>query len=122
MAGNDRKVSAIIKRFLFRRLVALTSIGLLLCWPQSSRVQARPGFADLSFGRAGVTITDFGGKDDVASAIAVQADGKIVVAGFPNSGNPRYDFALRRYTGHGTPGTTLRLHGLGTTVFFCHDR
>jgi hypothetical protein len=68
MAGNDRKVFGITGRLLSRRLLALTSIGLLLCWPQSSRVQARPGFADLSFGRAGVTTTDFGGKDDIASA------------------------------------------------------
>jgi uncharacterized delta-60 repeat protein len=119
MAGNDRKAFGIIKRFLFRRLVALTSIGLLLCWPPlSSRVQARPGFADLSFGRAGVTTTDFGGNDDVASAIAVQADGKIVVAGFSDSVDPRYDFALARYNSDGTLDTTFGIDGLVTTGFF----
>jgi hypothetical protein len=51
-----------IKRFLFRSVVVLASIALFLCWPQSSPLQARSGFADLSFGRAGITTTDFGGK------------------------------------------------------------
>lgn len=118
MAGNDRKVFGITGRVLFRRLLALTSIGLLLCWPQSSRVQAMPGFADLSFGKAGVTTSDFGGNDDIASAIAVQADGRIVVAGFSDSVDPRYAFALARYNSDGALDTTFGIDGLVTTVFF----
>lgn len=107
-----------IKRCLFRRVVVLASIALLLCWPQSSPVQARPGFADLTFGRAGITTTDFGGNDDVASAIAVQADGKIVVAGSSDSVDPRYDFALARYNSDGTLDTTFVIDGRVTTDFF----
>src|SRR5438309_5026712 len=118
MAGSDKRVFGIVKRFLFGRSVALTSIGLLLCGPQASRVQARPGFADLSFGRAGVTTTDFGGSDDVATAIAVQADGKIVVAGYSDLVDPRYGFALARYNSDGTLDTTFGIDGRVTTDFF----
>jgi uncharacterized delta-60 repeat protein len=118
MAANDREVCGMTGNVLFRRLLALASIGLALCWPQSSRVVARPGFADLSFGRAGVTTTDFGGNDDMATAVAVQADGKIVVAGFSDSVDPRYDFALARYDGDGTLDTTFGIDGRVTTAFF----
>ena len=50
------------------------------------------GRLDLTFGRAGKVITDFGGGDSI-SDIALQRDGKIVAAG--DSGD---DFALARYT------------------------
>jgi uncharacterized delta-60 repeat protein len=50
---------------------------------------------DPSFGGGGKVTTAFGGFD-VASAVALQADGKIVAAGTGGSGS---DFALARYEG-----------------------
>jgi len=41
--------------------------------------------------------TDFGGPNDTAQSVALQADGKIVVAGL--SEQQSYDFALARYEG-----------------------
>ena len=52
---------------------------------------AAPGDLDVSFSGDGKQTTDFGGSD-AAAAVAVQADGKIVVAG-SSDGN----FALARY-------------------------
>jgi uncharacterized delta-60 repeat protein len=55
------------------------------------------GTPDPSFGDGGVVVHDFGGSDD-ASAVLVQPDGRIVVAG--SSGSPR-QFTLLRYTAGG---------------------
>ena len=54
------------------------------------------GSLDANFGDAGKVITDFGGSD-YANGVAIQEDGKIVVAG--SGGN--YDFALARYNPDG---------------------
>jgi hypothetical protein len=65
-------------------------------------VQAAPGSLDESFGTSGKVLTDFGGSSDAASALALQADGKIVVAGSSfccTYGNVTSDFALARYVG-----------------------
>jgi uncharacterized delta-60 repeat protein len=63
------------------------------------------GRLDSSFGRGGKVITDVAGDDDIPSAVAVQPDGRIVVAGFAAGaqGNDDFDedFALTRYTPDG---------------------
>jgi uncharacterized delta-60 repeat protein len=60
------------------------------------------GTLDPNFGHHGLVTTDFGnGRDDRANAIALQPDGKIIVAG--SSYNSRdLDFALARYLPDGT--------------------
>src|ERR1044071_2644544 len=64
------------------------------------------GQPDTSFGNGGALTTSFGGSFAAASAVMLQPDGKIVVAGtvdfnpdVPGSG---LDFALRRYNPSGT--------------------
>ena len=54
------------------------------------------GGLDTSFGSGGRVVTDFG-ADDRASAVAVQADGRIVVGGGSGDG-----FALARYLADGS--------------------
>jgi len=54
------------------------------------------------FGPAGTTTTDFDRRDDSATAVAVQPDGRVVVAG--SSSDPKQErssFALSRYLEHG---------------------
>ena len=46
----------------------------------------------------GKAVTDFDGNADEARAIAIQSDGKIVVAGYANNGSDT-DFAIARYIG-----------------------
>jgi uncharacterized delta-60 repeat protein len=66
------------------------------------------GSLDTSFGSGGEVLTDFtpllgpGGSAE-ASAVAIQSDGKIVVAGFAdNAANSTSDFAVARYNPDGT--------------------
>lgn len=66
------------------------------------------GVLDTSFGAGGKVITPFSG-DDRATSVAVQSDGKIVVAGYAGSGG--YDFAVARYT---TGGNLDPAFGAGT--------
>lgn len=55
---------------------------------------------DPSFGEQGVVVTDFGIADDEASAMAVQPDGKILLAGF-SSNSVLKDVAVARYLSDG---------------------
>ena len=57
------------------------------------------GSLDNTFNQTGIQITDFG-TDDVANAIFIQTDGKIVVAG--TSGNFNGQFAVARYNPNGS--------------------
>src|SRR5207247_383388 len=63
------------------------------------------GSVDLTFGSGGRVVTDFGG-DDTAFALAVQPDGKIVVAGV-STGGGTMDFALARYDSDGALDTSF---------------
>ena len=59
------------------------------------------GTLDPSFGKGGISITSINEGDDNASGLAIQPDGKIVVAGSTNNGS-NFDFALIRYNPDGT--------------------
>jgi len=69
------------------------------------------GTLDISFNFDGWATTDFGGNNDFAYSIALQPDGKIILAG--TSGNPE-DFAIARYTPDGSPDTTFSIDGKAT--------
>ena len=75
------------------------------------------GSLDTTFNFIGKVTTDFSGKDDFGRAIAIQGDGKIVVAGnsIPSSNNN--SFAAVRYNGNGTLDTTFNGTGKVTTDF-----
>jgi uncharacterized delta-60 repeat protein len=73
------------------------------------------GDLDPSFGGHGTVLTDFdGGSPDTLAALALQPDGKIVVAGWSDAS---YDFAVARYLPNGTPDGTFRSHGTVLTNF-----
>jgi uncharacterized delta-60 repeat protein len=81
------------------------------------------GSLDETFGSGGRVITSFFGRGDVAMALALQSDGKIIAAGSAvftggdgTSGAVR-DFALARYNGDGTLDTTFGDQGKVTTNF-----
>jgi uncharacterized delta-60 repeat protein len=64
----------------------------------------KDGSQDTSFGEHGTVSTDFFGRNDRAAAIAVQANGKILVAGTArNAGTDLDEFALVRYGADGLP-------------------
>lgn len=66
------------------------------------------GSLDTTFGQGGVhpgiVVTDLG-SNDYGRALAIQSDGKILVAGY--SGGDNVDFAVVRYTSNGSLDTTF---------------
>ena len=76
------------------------------------------GRLDLTFGTGGKVTTDFGGDTSAsASALAIQSDGKIVVAGSAGPGGGTGDFALARYHPDGSLDLTFGTAGKVTTDF-----
>jgi uncharacterized delta-60 repeat protein len=76
------------------------------------------GSLDTTFGTAGTGIvtTPIGSGDDVAHALGIQSDGKIVVAGSSyNSNSSKNDFALARYNTDGSLDTGFGTVGIVTT-------
>ena len=75
------------------------------------------GTLDPTFGNHGRVTTDIaGGAGDQATALAVQADGKLVAAGL-TSGAAGQDFALVRYWPNGAVDRSFGDHGRVTTDF-----
>jgi uncharacterized delta-60 repeat protein len=74
------------------------------------------GTADSSFGVNGHTAADFGG-DDGASAVALQPDGKIVVAGSTLKGPANFDFAVARINSKGLFDSSFGVGGEVTVDF-----
>jgi uncharacterized delta-60 repeat protein len=82
--------------------------------------QSAAGDLDPSFGNGGKVTTDFSGNNDVATCVAIQADGKIVVGGTSTDPAGNSDFALARYNTDGSLDTNFGSGGKVTTDFF-HD-
>jgi len=72
------------------------------------------GNLDASFGIGGVVVTDFAALADVAKAVAIQPDGKIVVAGRSQNASG-IDFAVARYNADGSADPTFGSAGKLTT-------
>jgi uncharacterized delta-60 repeat protein len=72
------------------------------------------GSLDTDFGTGGKVTTDIGSDDDSANSVAIQADGKILAAGYSYGNNT--DFALARYNADGTLDTNFGADGKVTTA------
>ena len=82
------------------------------------------GSLDTSFDADGKLTTDFirSFSDALGSSVAVQTDGKIVVAGYSQQGATGHDFAVARYNPDGSPDTTFGTNGKLTIDFgFSYD-
>lgn len=75
-----------------------------------------PGGLDYSFNGRGKATTGFGQGDDYGRRSAVQADGKIVVAGYAYDGS-NYDMALSRHTSGGALDASFGIGGKVTASF-----
>jgi len=72
------------------------------------------GTLDTTFNGNGTVVTGIAGVSDIAKAIAVQPDGKIIAAGTCYTGNfmvPRTDFCVARYLANGTPDPSFNSTG-----------
>ena len=74
------------------------------------------GSLDTSFSSDGKLVTDIDSANDNATSVAVQLNGKIVVAGYTYNGTD-YDFAIIRYNSDGSLDNTFNTNGIVTTDF-----
>src|SRR5438445_7680780 len=86
---SSRRRPAVKKRTMTRKTLFVTLMSFLMA---TACVYGAAGNLDPTFGAGGKVTTDFGGNE-VAYAMALQSDGKIVVAGVPT---------LARYNTNGT--------------------
>jgi uncharacterized delta-60 repeat protein len=96
-----------------RWLVVFFGIGALL-FP--TLLAAARGDLDTTFGSGGKVTTDFGGNE-MAWGLAVQPDGKAVLAGGRSDSGPPDDFVLARYSVNGALDATFDGDGKVTTDF-----
>ncbi|HYV92925.1 MAG TPA: hypothetical protein VE978_14110, partial [Chitinophagales bacterium] len=81
----------------------------------SATVFAQAGELDSTFGGDGIVPISIG-INDVAFSIAIQSDGKIVVAGASANGPYDGDFALARFNSDGTPDSSFSNDGVVITA------
>lgn len=65
------------------------------------------GILDQGFGNNGIVSSPFTERDDIATAVALQSDGKVIAVGRSDS-NLHFDFALARYEGGASAGPGSR--------------
>src|SRR5262249_13706627 len=78
------------------------------------------GSLDTSFDGDGKVTTAVGTGDDQGYSVAIQADGRILVAGYTWNG-AHYDFALARYNSDGSLDTSFDGDGRLTTAIGTDD-
>jgi uncharacterized delta-60 repeat protein len=74
------------------------------------------GSLDMTFSSDGKVTTSIGSANDVANAMVLQSDGKIVLSGVSYNGSD-FDFTLVRYTANGSLDTSFDTDGKVTTDF-----
>jgi uncharacterized delta-60 repeat protein len=99
---------------------AICATAITLAFVVSGQIaQAVDGDLDPTFGTDGKVLTDFDHSTDIANAVAVQADGKLVVVGTTYQDNDfsDEDFAVARYNPDGTLDKTFGAGGKVQTDF-----
>ena len=103
----------------------IVASGTLITGPSDNFSTIRlnaDGTPDTTFGTNGQVTTPVGDPsvnsgDDVVKDVAIQVDGKIVVAGFSPFANTSRDFSLVRYNADGTLDTSFDGDGILHTAF-----
>ncbi len=73
------------------------------------------GSLDLTFDADGIVTTAIGNLSEIANAIVLQSDGKIVLAGYSHNGHD-IDFAIARYNADGSLDNSFDADGIVTTM------
>src|SRR5437763_14108120 len=98
----------------------MVTAAMVMTWLIGSQLeQAAAGDLDPTFGTAGMVMTDINRSTDIANAVAVQADGKLVVVGetYKHNDFSTEDFVVTRYNTDGTLDTTFGRGGKVRTDF-----
>jgi len=91
-----------MKMEFYRRVLTWSGAFLLALSFSPGYTQQQAGDLDDFFGGDGIVTTTFSGQNDIAHAVALQKDGKIVAAGVEAQGSTDSDFAIARYSSEGT--------------------
>lgn len=114
--------SPLYQKITMKTSFLIVACALVACWSIHAQV---PGTFDNTFGTNGLVLTNIsvapaspmGNTDDEARAVAIQTDGKIVVAGVTDDwSGSNYDFAVCRYLSNGALDTTFSLDGKQVNV------
>jgi delta-60 repeat domain len=98
----------------------IVTAAIVLTWFINAQVaQAAAGDLDPTFGTGGMVTTDINRSTDIANAVAVQADGKLVVVGqtYKHNDYTGEDFVVTRYNTDGTLDNTFGSGGRVRTDF-----
>jgi len=100
-----------------RALGAMATILTLFVSMQMA--QAVDGDLDPTFGTGGMVMTDLNHSTDIANAVALQSDGKLVVVGqtYKDNDYSDEDFVVTRYNTNGTLDNTFGSRGRVRTDF-----
>ena len=90
-------------------------------WVRDFAVNEMPAALDPSFAGDGKVTTLVGWYTNAARGVAVQADGKVLVAGYGYGKYSDADFALVRYLADGRLDTSFGTDGIVTTSFGAYD-
>src|SRR6478609_6834138 len=99
---NERISMQIIHSKLWQLATHCRAIGasgiILTLFASVQMAQATDGDLDPTFGTGGTLMTDLNRSTDLANAVAVQSDGKLVVVGqtYKNNDYSTEDFAVAR--------------------------
>jgi uncharacterized delta-60 repeat protein len=120
---NERTLMPTIDSKLSRHLISSRGLAVAavvlssLIRPQVA--QATAGDLDPTFGTGGMVTTDIGRSTDIANAVAIQADGKLVVVGqtYRHNDFSDEDFVVLRYNIDGTLDNSFGSRGKVRTDF-----
>lgn len=79
------------------------------------------GNPDAAFGIGGVRLIDFFGDSETANGLALQSDGKLIVAGTIRNAAATLDFGVARLDANGNPDASFGTNGKAATDFFGND-
>src|SRR6266446_9243269 len=120
---NERTAMRMIHSKFCRLATHCCAIGataiILTLFLNIQMAQAAGGDLDPTFGVGGKVTTDLQRSTDLANAVAIQADGKLVVVGqtYQNNDYSDEDFAVARYNTDGTLDRTFGARGKVRTDF-----
>jgi uncharacterized delta-60 repeat protein len=93
------------------KLVAIGQVSELASRDFSIVRLSENGVLDPLFDGDGILAVDFDGNEDIATTVALQADGAIVAAGFTTSTEGRVSAALLRVNADGSPDNSFGIAG-----------
>jgi uncharacterized delta-60 repeat protein len=108
MVGPPDQEKSMSRTLSGARFVAALAIAML-----PVPAGAAPGDLDTAFGSGGIAVVSIGAFDDHGQAIAIQSDGRIVVAGYAFNGLDE-DFALARFTASGALDPDFGIGGVAS--------